>query len=101
MNFNVAGYNGMTYGIYERINGTIYFKELLERVDIKMDQNSRMVDLLIREKDQALNAAAKVFKPIERSNTSGDRSQRDAQNKGDTTESVKSNEDAGIKEESM
>ena len=38
----VAGipFNGMTYGIYDRINGTMYFIELLENFDIKMRQHS-------------------------------------------------------------
>ena len=40
-------YNSIIYGIYKLINGTMYFKELFERVDIMKGQNRKMVDILI------------------------------------------------------
>ena len=58
MNTKGEAFNGMMYGVYERINGTMYFKELYEQVDIAMNQNCRMVDILILEKEQTLNVSA-------------------------------------------
>ena len=50
-------------GVYERINSTIYFKELYERIDTTMNQNWRIVDILILEKEQKLNVAAVEYQP--------------------------------------
>ena len=57
---------GMMYGIYERMNGTIYFSELTERLETKMKQHADMVDILIYEKRKALNMAAPPYIPEER-----------------------------------
>lgn len=38
------------YRIYEIINGTIYFKELIVRIETSIYQHSQMVDLIIQEK---------------------------------------------------
>ena len=49
--------------MYERINSTIYFKELYEWIDTTMNQNWRIVDILILEKEQKLNVAAVEYQP--------------------------------------
>ena len=55
----------MTYGIYERINGMIYFQELLENIETTMRQYKKIVDLLIMVKQQVLNAAVAVYLPYD------------------------------------
>ena len=54
---------GMTYGLYQRINGTMYFTELAVDIKKTMQQHTEMVDLLILEKKQVLNSEAKPYTP--------------------------------------
>lgn len=56
-------FNGMTYGIYERVKNNMYFTELLENINIKMRQHSEMVDMLIYKKKKTLNTAAPPYLP--------------------------------------
>lgn len=65
MNSKSPAFNSMTYGIYERINGMIYFQELLENIETTMRQYKKIVDLLIMVKQQVLNAAVAVYLPYD------------------------------------
>lgn len=53
----------MTYGLYQRINGIIYFTELAVDIKKTMNQHTEMVDLLILEKKQVLNKNTKPYIP--------------------------------------
>ena len=67
MNIQSLAFNSLNYGIYKRIKGTIYFTEFFICIETTMDQNSRMVDLLIQEKQQALDIAVTVYIPVQKS----------------------------------